>query len=853
MKLQKSSRHKAEPLTTYFGECLIPSARLAKVLETMSGFPDEDRRLWLSKAAPSSSSPRIPSSADTHRHYEERSVSLFSRIFQTKKVAPTPEVTLEPTRVTARGALFVSGPNLRNNQERRKSSGVTQMPPGLTFRQSFGALGIPLLVVVVVCIVWTSWLTFLTVAPNEAANLLMNTGDYDNGNFWLIVERDPVTKWASVTALVLVNVCYSLVLIRLIRFRHTAAGICKPTRNMAIQRVWSTLSVCWLLRCTPDAKRRFQCMHRFYVNLTGFNAVNRKIFNTFQKGCDLAVQGLVLRRVLNQGLPTTIAYAYAAFMGLNGLSVAVNIVLDNHTAFTEVLIDSMFDLAAAVLYPISVLVYCCYHFSFDRDVYLVNAEILPDGNFERYARMQADPAQVALFLVNFNSLRISGVLDFMLSIGLNLSFCYRFIRVISVIISQRCRLRSARRVSSQKVASATTSIQRQRSAPSLVAVVFIAASICAVVFTHTAVSNARSACAAYPECVVCAHVWNTGTQCPCIIMIDGDRAPRTAEDWNFPEDVTNKVRALAEAGRLHTLQLINRQLRRWPDELRRCKDMKTISLIYTSLEEIPSWANEFKQLQHLHLEGKFGSRNLVTLPPGLFSSLPEFTFLHLGNHHNLVALPAFDGTPNLRSMALAVLLSLTELPSFDNLPNLETMALAHIQQVPAIPDMAPLVSLSRLAIFRPNHMCCNGFIGACDLADSFCVPDLAFDVPGASCLDPKDPRHATAATTDILAKFSFAICHKSAVPFALEGLSDFPTPERVAACDGVLYRQCEIPGVTSVNKTVGMCYSSRMQVVACNVDQLFIQVRQVQIERGVGAPCDPEVESWLGCKKVPSS
>ncbi|POM70945.1 Hypothetical protein PHPALM_12557 [Phytophthora palmivora] len=732
-------------------------------------------------------------------------------------------------------------------------------PSSLTFRQAFGALGIPLVIVVVICIVWTSWLIFLTVAPNEAANLLMNTGDYDNGNFWLIVERTPTIKWTSAVGFIVVNACYILVLARILRFRHTAAGICKPQRRIAIQRLWNILSACWLLRCTPKAKHRLQSIYRFYTNLTGFNAVNRKLFvsasarsghniNTFQKACDLVIQGLVLRQVLNQGLPGRIAYGYALFIGLNGLSVAVNILLDNHTAFAEILIDSLFDLAAAVLYPIAVLGYCYYNFSFDRDVYLVNAEILPDGNFERYARMQADPAQVALFLVNFNSLRINGVLDFMLSIGLNLSFCYRFIRVIAVVISQRCKLRIARRMSSETLESGMKIIQHQRSVPRPVALVFVTASICAVIFTHSAIIKSSEACEAYPECVAFAHIWDTGAQCPCIIMIHGDRAPNTAQEWNFPEDVTEKVKSLAGSGRLHTLQLINRQLRHWPDELRRCTDMRTISLIYTSLEEIPSWATEFKQLQHLHLEGKYGNQNLVTLPPDLFSDFPEFTFLHLGNHHNLVALPPFYGTPNLRSMVLAVLLSLTELPSFDNLPNLETMALAHIQRVPAVPDMAPLVSLSRLAIFRPNHMCCNGFIGACNLTDSYCELDLAFNVPAAKCLDPDDPRHATTATSEILAKFSFAICQKSAIPFALEGLSDFPTPDRIASCDGVMFRQCDIPGVTSANGTVGMCYSSRMQVVACNVDQLFIEVRRVEIERNVGPPCNPEEEAWLGCK-----
>jgi len=246
-----------------------------------------------------------------------------------------------------------------------------------------------------------------------------------------------------------------------------------------------------------------------------------------------------------------------------------------------------------------------------------------------------------------------------------------------------------------------------------------------------------------------------------------------------------------------------------------------------------------------HIEGKHGSRNLVALPPDLFSDLPQFTFLHLGNHHNLVALPALSGSPNLRSMTLAVLLSLTDLPSFDNLPYLEIMTLVHIQRVSAVPDMSSLASLSRFVVFRPNHLCCNGFIGSCDLADSFCAYEPVFDVPSASCLEPSDARRATPATREIFTKFAPAVCQKSPLPFALEALSDSPSPERIA----VMYRQCEIPGVTAVNGTVGMCYSSRMQVVACNVDQFFIEVRRVQIDRGVGKQCDPHEEAWLGCEQ----
>ncbi|KAG2789673.1 hypothetical protein PC129_g14750 [Phytophthora cactorum] len=37
-----------------------------------------------------------------------------------------------------------------------------------------------MLLILVVCIVWTIWLIFVGLAPNLAANLLMDTGAYDN-------------------------------------------------------------------------------------------------------------------------------------------------------------------------------------------------------------------------------------------------------------------------------------------------------------------------------------------------------------------------------------------------------------------------------------------------------------------------------------------------------------------------------------------------------------------------------------------------------------------------------------------------------------------------------------------------
>jgi len=375
------------------------------------------------------------------------------------------------------------------------------------------------------------------------------------------------------------------------------------------------------------------------------------------------------------------------------------------------------------------------------------------------------------------------------------------------------------------------------------------------------------------------------------MLIDGDRAP---------PDMTDRVKTLASAGLLQQLQLINRQLLRWPEELRRCTSLRTMydllhvespyahhssRLMIVSLDcpkitdlhqyrrdselgqrvhgpaspvrrhtrslaqkGIVSYALGFSFFNCRHIEGKVGSRNLVTLPSDLFGGLSSLTYLHLGNHHNLVAIPRFDGVPNLRSITLAILLSLTELPSFEKIPELESLMLPHVPRVVAIPDMAPLAKLTRFAVFRPNHLCCNGFLGSCNLEDAFCQYDPVFGIPAATCLEPSSPLIATEATRQVFHRFSAVVCQGLAAPFAIDALSDMPSPDRIASCAGVPYRHCDVPGVTSINGVEGMCYSSRMQVIACNMDPLFIRVRRVEIERGVGPPCDPQEEAWLGCK-----
>ncbi|KAG2940049.1 hypothetical protein PC117_g10694 [Phytophthora cactorum] len=44
---------------------------------------------------------------------------------------------------------------------------------------------------------------------------------------------------------------------------------------------------------------------------------------------------------------------------------------------------------------------------------------------------------------------------------------------------------------------------------------------------------------------------------------------------------------------------------KWPEELRKCQNLKTIQLIYTNTGRIPTWTKEFKNLETIQIESKY--------------------------------------------------------------------------------------------------------------------------------------------------------------------------------------------------------------------------------------------------------
>ncbi|KAF1328425.1 hypothetical protein FI667_g6981, partial [Globisporangium splendens] len=221
-------------------------------------------------------------------------------------------------------------------------------------------------------------------------------------------------------------------------------------------------------------------------------------------------------------------------------------------------------------------------------------------------------------------------------------------------------------------------------------------------------------------------------------------------------------------------------------------------------------------------------KKLTELPDDMFENMSELTFLHFGVHPMMRHLPPLRGLRNLRSLTLAVMMSLEELPPFDDVEKLESLTLTAVSAIDSLPDMAPLTKLNSLVVSYRGTICCNGFL------DNHC------DLNNPLCQETQLPSKATLAA---FARFSNTAYQD--IRTALQTEDDFATEENMLQCDGIMYRQCHLPG----NRT-GMCYNARMMPITCNGNVLPIEMRKRQIQAGIGESCDPKYEAWLGCKEV---
>ncbi|KAE9268356.1 hypothetical protein PR003_g31477 [Phytophthora rubi] len=278
---------------------------------------------------------------------------------------------------------------------------------------------------------------------------------------------------------------------------------------------------------------------------------------------DLAFETMLLVQNLEAGSPAVIVGIFTVIIASNALVSAVMMLLPlNRMGLVDTLVGLLFDLLIAVGCPMLILIYCLSNFNFPRDKFAINLEVFPPGWFEQQASVVANPVQTAVIYKSLKSLRISSVYELFARMGIHVTL---FLRLRQLVIL----LREPRR---QK-----TRVYPTCHRPAAFFFVIFAGLLC--FFVEESMRTSTLACAPHPECAVNARRWTilengSLNQCPCLIMIDRDIAPKTYAEWEMPNNLTEKVIQLASSGDLQTLQLTNRYLPQLPEELRRCKGMR---------------------------------------------------------------------------------------------------------------------------------------------------------------------------------------------------------------------------------------------------------------------------------------
>lgn len=139
----------------------------------------------------------------------------------------------------------------------------------LSFLQALGALGPLLLLVDLLCIVWTACLIVVNASPNATANYLTDTGAFDGGNFWLIVDAASGVRALGLAGLIIVEVGYIYVCLKMLIWRDFEAKAVQSFRTQL--QLWGSARNVFVW--VPN---KWRAMQALWNDLTGYNGSKRK-------------------------------------------------------------------------------------------------------------------------------------------------------------------------------------------------------------------------------------------------------------------------------------------------------------------------------------------------------------------------------------------------------------------------------------------------------------------------------------------------------------------------------------------------------------------------------------------------
>lgn len=227
---------------------------------------------------------------------------------------------------------------------------------------------------------------------------------------------------------------------------------------------------------------------------------------------------------------------------------------------------SRFDLFFAVFAPFVVLLYAYFNFQLDREVFHTREETLTPGSFGRIARLFADPIEISVFRLGFENVQLLTLHKVAIKCFLNVLALFKWHQIIThlVRLSHNHQHQQIQRkfYSSRHICIGVTLI--------------IALATATSVLMAQAIVTSAANCAPYPQCGLISYhwAWNDAGDCPCLVFIDRELAPKTFNTWVDPPDTSQALAQLAKSGYLQTVQVINRKVVELPEELRQCKDLR---------------------------------------------------------------------------------------------------------------------------------------------------------------------------------------------------------------------------------------------------------------------------------------
>ncbi|KAE8913447.1 hypothetical protein PF003_g2639 [Phytophthora fragariae] len=521
-----------------------------------------------------------------------------------------------------------------------------------TFHDVFGFLGVPMIIMFVVSAAWTFMLAAIQVHADTIANAIMGTTEFDDGEFWLLPKPETSLVVASVVMLALFGIGYTALAVTILIFYRAGAP---KDDDLSLESLNGSVKVAESLDvATPEVAMKQNGRKNLVYRIIKWvrelpTDIREHYFTAALDMPKLVFQTLTLYTYLQKRFPTPIIYYYSVLLLCNWLVACYR--SQRYVADPDLIIARLyytFDLFFAVFAP--------FVFSSGSSLFYKSA--------------------------------------------LNLLSLYKWRKIIKTLIHNNHERQIERKRKAlikpvpreSRSGSITAAITKRLSetltkpkfgkhlAPKLLlSLVFLAAGISTFVYSIGSVVSTTDLCSKYEKCVLASYQWNFGEKhCTCLAFADRQMSPKNYAEWTNPEDTTSKLAALAMAGELRIVQVINRAVPELPEELKACRYLEQMILAYTKTQHLPEWMSEFSHLKYLHVEGDYTDRRLSSVADGIFDTMSHLTFLHLGVHPTLEKLPSFSSLKNLRYLGIAVMDLLIEIPSFEGLSELGDVIVAHV-------------------------------------------------------------------------------------------------------------------------------------------------------------------------------